>query len=677
VLRGVLVAAVTASVLLALLIGGRLLARHLVLARLRAHDPQARVSGLSVAPGCVILREVSLPGRGAELREAAVLLEGRLSAPRPSMVSVSGGSVDMRRMRRRRGQGSSEASPLPDICFHDLVLHDGRDSSLCRGALLGSGTRLLARMEGDWGGALIGLRRTPDADSVLLLTRGLARVPYAGRGLPVRLQGRSYDARLSGVLGGRGLRMRGRVTAIDGKPVDMPVSLRDSGGGLSATLTLRLDSFGPWMEERASASALDYTSIDPSGTAVVRVGGDAQVAFACSMQVDPLLLFDPELCPDTLRMRVHVGCRGSYSRRSGLLTVRAGSLAVGEAGVLFDLDYRPAPGPRLRVRAWSDSLGGRELAASVPEPLLGRLRGLSLGGAAAFNLECVLDWAEPDSCDFSAEVDVSRLRVEWSPVTFGRLRDRGAVCVMEDSWDNVRTIALDTVANPGFLTLEQLPGAWEPLLLCAEDATFRTHRGFCLYHIRNSIIADVESGSFRRGGSTLTMQLAKNLFLDREKVLARKLQEVFLAWRLERHLSKDRMLELYANIVEMGPDVFGVGEAALYYFDTPPESLSVLQTAFLVSILPGPRAYHRFFVRGRVPGYWRDYLERLVAIARRKGWLPPGTLREAEEDSLVFRGAEWEGWPGGGAVEAEATREVFESRLERCLYGASENVDRP
>mgnify|MGYP001121421390 CR=1 FL=1 len=676
-LRAVLTAAVTAAALLALLISAELLARHGVMERLRRHDPRARVEEIRLGPGCVILEGISLPGRGAELEEVAVLLEGSLLAPRPSMVSVRGGIADLRRLTQGGGGGSGEAAYVPDVAFSHILLHDGADSSVCEGVVWSGGSRAVARMEGSWGSALLGLRRGPRADSLSLLTVGLSRIPHFGGGLPLRLQGRRYDARLSGTAGDSGISLSGRVTAIDGEPVDMPVLLCDSGRGISATLTLRLDSFGPWMEKRTAAAGLAYVSLHPAGLATVRVREGFPVVFACSMAVEPLRLYDPELCADTLGMDVHVVCRGSWSPETGMLTVRAGSLAVGEAGLLFDLDYRPRAGPRLWLRAWSDSLGGRELASSVPDPLLGRLRGLSLGGSAAFSLECVLDWDTPDSCDFRADVDVSRLRVDYSPVHFGRLRDTGAVCVMEDSWGNARTIALDTAANPGFLTLEELPRAWEPLLLCAEDATFRSHRGFCLYHIRNSIIADVESGSFRRGGSTITMQLAKNLFLEREKVLSRKLQEIFLAWRMERYLSKDRMLELYANIVEMGPNVFGVGEAALYYFDAPAESLSVLQTAFLVSILPGPGLYHRFFVGGKVPGYWRAYLERLVAIAQRKGWLAQGTLAQVGRDTLAFRAAVWEGPPGRGARESAGTRNRYETRLERSLYGASENVDSP
>jgi len=116
------------------------------------------------------------------------------------------------------------------------------------------------------------------------------------------------------------------------------------------------------------------------------------------------------------------------------------------------------------------------------------------------------------------------------------------------------------------------------------------------------------------------------------------LQEAFLTWRMEAHLSKDRILELYVNVVELGPDVFGFGEAARYYFGTTVESLSVRETAFLVSILPGPKLYHRFAVNGTLPGYWNDYLDRLVSAAESRTGLDGQSALSGLGESLVFDG---------------------------------------
>jgi membrane peptidoglycan carboxypeptidase len=232
-------------------------------------------------------------------------------------------------------------------------------------------------------------------------------------------------------------------------------------------------------------------------------------------------------------------------------------------------------------------------------------------------------------------VDVSGLSVQASPISIGQLRNSGS-CLMRDSWGNRRRIYLDTLENPGLVLFDSLHPSFEGLLKCAEDATFRFHDGFCEYYIRNSIRANMQSGEFTRGGSTITMQLARNLFLGREKTFARKIQEVFLTWRLEVYLSKNRILEIYANIVELGPNVFGFQEAARYYFSRDFRELSTRQVAYLVSILPGPSLYHRFFRNNSVPGYWENYLDRLINISENRGWIDPDSATRALADLIVF-----------------------------------------
>jgi len=276
------------------------------------------------------------------------------------------------------------------------------------------------------------------------------------------------------------------------------------------------------------------------------------------------------------------------------------------------------------------------MTSCIPVELLGSLEGLQLGGEASFDIAVILDWENPDSSDFHAQVDASDLSIVVSPISIGQLRNRGS-CLMRDSWSGMRRIYLDTLENSEFMLFDSLHPSFEGLLRCAEDATFRSHDGFCEYHIRNSIRANMASGDFTRGGSTITMQLARNLFLGREKTLARKIQEVFLTWRLEEYLSKDRMLEIYANLVELGPNVFGFQEAALYYFGRDFTALSTRQVAYLVSILPGPRLYHRFYSNNSVPDYWEAYLDRLINISKNRGWIDPVSAEQALADSIVFR----------------------------------------
>lgn len=132
-------------------------------------------------------------------------------------------------------------------------------------------------------------------------------------------------------------------------------------------------------------------------------------------------------------------------------------------------------------------------------------------------------------------------------------------------------------------------------VVLAEDANFYRHEGVDVKAIKNAIRHDLEKKSFARGASTLTQQLAKNLYLSREKTITRKLKELYLALRMEQELTKGRIMELYLNVVELGPMVYGVGHASRYYFGKPAADLTPREAAFLVAMLPGPRlAYNPY-----------------------------------------------------------------------------------
>ena len=122
-----------------------------------------------------------------------------------------------------------------------------------------------------------------------------------------------------------------------------------------------------------------------------------------------------------------------------------------------------------------------------------------------------------------------------------------------------------------------------------EDPGFRYHQGFIREAYENSLVENVKTGKFVRGGSTITMQLAKNLYLQREKTLIRKAQELLLAMALEKCLTKGEILELYLNVVEFGPNVYGIKQGSKHWFKKLPEALEMVEAYWLASILPRPR----------------------------------------------------------------------------------------
>lgn len=147
----------------------------------------------------------------------------------------------------------------------------------------------------------------------------------------------------------------------------------------------------------------------------------------------------------------------------------------------------------------------------------------------------------------------------------------------------------------------RIPAEMKWAVILAEDANFYKHEGFDVKAIKNAIKYDLEKRSLKRGASTITQQTAKNLFLSREKTVTRKLKEIYLAYRMEQELTKGRIIELYLNVVELGPMVYGIGHGARYYFGKSPAELTPRECAFLAAMLPGPRvAYNPYKNLGKV-----------------------------------------------------------------------------
>ena len=128
-------------------------------------------------------------------------------------------------------------------------------------------------------------------------------------------------------------------------------------------------------------------------------------------------------------------------------------------------------------------------------------------------------------------------------------------------------------------------------ILAAEDAKFMQHHGFDIQGIQDALARNSEQGKIVAGGSTISQQLAKNLFLYNQRSFIRKGQEAIATWMMERMWSKQRILEVYMNSVEFGQNIYGVEAAAQYYYGKSAKSLSREQAAFLAALLPNPKYY--------------------------------------------------------------------------------------
>jgi membrane peptidoglycan carboxypeptidase len=169
-----------------------------------------------------------------------------------------------------------------------------------------------------------------------------------------------------------------------------------------------------------------------------------------------------------------------------------------------------------------------------------------------------------------------------------------------------------------------------------EDAGFFAHAGFDFEELRNAAVQGAQAGKVVRGGSTITQQMAKNLYLTREKTLARKLREAILTVALEAAMPKQRLLEIYLNGAEWGPNVYGIGPAARHWFGKDARDLTPKEAAFLATVIPNPVRYHYMWNRGWLSEHWEERVEGLLRTMASQGSLSEDELAGALSQPLTF-----------------------------------------
>ena len=235
--------------------------------------------------------------------------------------------------------------------------------------------------------------------------------------------------------------------------------------------------------------------------------------------------------------------------------------------------------------------------------------------------------------------------------------------------------------NPFFRPLDGIDSILVHAVLTNEDGGFYHHRGFNTDAIKLAIAANVKAGAWRRGAGTVTMQLARNLWLGHARTLSRKAQEVVLAWVLE-HLtgvSKRRLLEIYLNIIEWGPDVQGAAEATRYYFDADPGRVTVDEALFLATVVPAPTKWrYRFAPDGSLKPFERAQMHFIGRAMIAKGWLDPALLPAAESLRVTLRGpARGALFPPDSAARGQRRRRECSRRRRGRRHGDARPCPRP
>lgn len=161
-----------------------------------------------------------------------------------------------------------------------------------------------------------------------------------------------------------------------------------------------------------------------------------------------------------------------------------------------------------------------------------------------------------------------------------------------DRWSNIEAAVAEKRRKMNhYVLFKNMPRALSQAVIAVEDKRFYNHGGYDIGSIARATVVNVEAGEIEEGGSTITQQLVKNLFLSQERSFTRKFEELLLAIEIEDHFDKNQILELYLNTIYFGSNFYGIHDAAKGYFGKEPKDLSVAECALLAGIPNAPSVY--------------------------------------------------------------------------------------
>lgn len=181
----------------------------------------------------------------------------------------------------------------------------------------------------------------------------------------------------------------------------------------------------------------------------------------------------------------------------------------------------------------------------------------------------------------------------FAQVVYWNYYDPSSSAFMRSRVEALRQQNAEAKFRNHWLPYERISPHLKRAIIAAEDAKFLAHEGFDFEALQNAYQKNLKKGRLVAGGSTISQQLAKNLFLSSEKTPWRKIQEAVITVMLEKVMSKQRILEIYLNVIEWGNHVFGAEAAARHYYGVSAASVSAEQAARLAAMIPNPRFYDK------------------------------------------------------------------------------------
>ncbi len=392
------------------------------------------------------------------------------------------------------------------------------------------------------------------------------------------------------------------------------------------------------------SSLLEYASLlRPLGPALSMVQGEADGEAHVVWQKRPVLA--------SLRMNLRgltmAGAMFSTERLQ-FPDIRLESTARLEDGRVSFMGRAFMQGPSLRFSAeWSPGQNLKVDGSTDVRPcqewlergqsLLPHLSGMELDGTLGLRFGLWFDFQDPEKFNATADLSGDGCRVRRDAPGADPTLLQGPVTVqLRGRFGETVQRRLDP-SDPAFVPLSRIPSHTIAAFLIAEDRRFREHAGFDWPMIIRAAGYNLKHRGFFKGASSISQQLVKNLYLSSARSVSRKLEEAILTWRMEQVLSKDRILELYLNIIEMGPGLFGIADGARVYFQRDVRNLIPVESAHLALVTPAPTFRFHNLRRRNIPDEWTAQVFSLLRKMRDAGAITPEQFQEARQRGLILQ----------------------------------------
>jgi len=401
------------------------------------------------------------------------------------------------------------------------------------------------------------------------------------------------------------------------------------------------------------------------------IGGDLKVAFADGkanlagdLAIAGIHVDHPLLARQPVRdLGFSLSLAADVDPRERVLKIEQATLQRGPVKLALSGEFVHADDPaarHYRADLTMPKVRCQEFLNAIPAELVPSLQGFELKGDFEFQISADVDFRDLDALVLSAKLKPETCKPVKVPELVSATRLNGPLVHRVRMRDGSERSVDVSEGSTDYTPLDQISPYVLAAVMTTEDGGFWKHKGFITSQFRAALRSNLEAGKVRLGASTITMQMVKNVLLSHERTLSRKLQEVVLTWYVEQSLSKQRIMELYLNVIEFGPGVYGITRAASHYFAKAPADLTPPEAAYLALMLPSPVRRHVHYCEGAPSPAFQAKLKRLLAIMHGRGRLDPETFEQWKEEGVVF-----------DATDLTSRRECL-AEVERLLAASSQ-----